>query len=40
MENKITAWITKNKDENPCIFLDKPEKDKVLGIAGLMESLL
>ena len=26
MENKITAWITKDKDEKPCIFLDKPEK--------------
>ena len=26
MENKITAWIAKDKDEKPCIFLDKPEK--------------
>ena len=26
MEEKITAWITKDKDENLCIFLDKPEK--------------
>ena len=26
MENKITVWMTKDKDEKPCIFLDKPEK--------------
>ena len=26
MENKITAWIAKDKDETLCIFLDKPEK--------------
>ena len=26
MENKITAWIAKDKDEKLCVFLDKPEK--------------
>lgn len=26
MENKIIAWITKDKDEKPCIFLNKPKK--------------
>ena len=26
MEEKITAWIAKDKDEKTCIFLDKPEK--------------
>jgi len=26
MEEKITAWIARDKDETVCIFLDKPEK--------------
>ena len=26
MEEKVTAWIVKDKDEKPCIFLNKPEK--------------
>ena len=26
MEEKITAWIARDKDEKTCIFLDKPEK--------------
>ena len=26
MENKITAWMAKDKDEKLCVFLDKPEK--------------
>ena len=26
MEEKIIAWIAKDKNETVCIFLDKPEK--------------
>ena len=26
MEEKITAWIAKDKNETVCVFLDKPEK--------------
>ena len=26
MEEKITAWITRDKNGTVCIFLDKPEK--------------
>ena len=26
MEEKITAWAARDKDETLCIFLDKPEK--------------